>query len=308
MRSTRRARLILVLLLVTAGTLVALDVAGGAPFAGLRSAAGAVFGPIESAVGGITHPIGDFFGGIGSDSHGQVAKLRRQNKDLHRKLSGTAGMRRELVDLKGLTGLAGEGGFRIVAARVVALGSAGAFEWTATIDAGSADGVHPGMTVMNGDGLVGKTERVHAHTATVLLAIDAKAHVGARLESSGQAGATKGNGLDGLAFTLFDSNIRLHRGERIVTLGPGDAKPYVAGLPIGTITKVESTPGALTRTAHVKPFVDFTSLSAVGVVVHSPSKPRKSLLPPKPKHSARPGQHSGSPAGRGGAGSGTGKS
>ncbi len=281
MRTSRRARLILALLVLTAITLIALDVSGGSAFTGLRSAASTVFGPIESAVGGVLHPVGRFLAGVDGGSSDEA--LRKQNARLHHKLAASAGMRRELADLKGLTGLAGEGRFRILPAHVVAIGAAGTFEWTATIDVGSADGVHRDMTVMNGDGLVGKTERVHAHTSTVLLAIDPKAHPGARLEGSGETGYMTGKGLSEMTFTLLNSNVTLHPGERLVTLGPGDAKPYVAELPIGTITKVESTPGALTRTATVRPFVSFTSLSSVGVVVNNPSVPRDSLLPPKPK-------------------------
>jgi hypothetical protein len=79
LKSSRRARLILVLLLLTAVTLVALDTAGGASFGGLRTATGAVFGPIETAVGGIAHPIGDFFSGLGGGSSDQVAALRKKN-------------------------------------------------------------------------------------------------------------------------------------------------------------------------------------------------------------------------------------
>jgi len=41
----------------------------------------------------------------------------------------------------------------------------------------------------------------------------------------------------------------------------------VAGVPIGTVTTVTTKPGSLTPTALVRPFVDFTGLGVVGVVV-----------------------------------------
>jgi rod shape-determining protein MreC len=274
---------ILVLLVITAVVLVVLDVRGGAQFAGLRSAAGTVFAPIESTVGVVVHPVGSFFSRLGTGSSGKAEALREKNAALRHKLAATAGMRRELGQLRSLTHLAGQGRFRIVAAHVIAIGSAGASEWSATIDVGSADGVHRDMTVMCGDGLVGKTKRVGMHTSTVLLAIDPESHVGARMEGSGEAGYITGKGLSGVSLTLLDSNVKLHRGERLVTLGPGHGRPYVAELPIGTVTKVESTPGSLTRTATVRPFANFTSLDAVGVVLNRPSVPRDSLLPKKPK-------------------------
>jgi rod shape-determining protein MreC len=72
-------------------------------------------------------------------------------------------------------------------------------------------------------------------------------------------------------------------GERLVTFGSMHDQPYVPGVPIGTVTTIERTPGALTRTALVRPFADFTALDVVGVVVGPPkSDPRDAVLPPKP--------------------------
>jgi rod shape-determining protein MreC len=49
------------------------------------------------------------------------------------------------------------------------------------------------------------------------------------------------------------------------------------------ISKVENRGGSLTALALVRPYVDFTSLGVVGVVVVPPStNPRFSVLPPKP--------------------------
>ena len=46
---------------------------------------------------------------------------------------------------------------------------------------------------------------------------------------------------------------------------------------------MSGTPGSQTRTAVVAPYVDFTSLDLVGVVVEPPRKdPRDAVLPPKP--------------------------
>jgi len=51
-------------------------------------------------------------------------------------------------------------------------------------------------------------------------------------------------------------------------------------VPIGTIVSVSSSAGSLTQTAMVRPYVSFTSLGVVGVVVEVPRhKPRVSILP-----------------------------
>jgi rod shape-determining protein MreC len=44
-------------------------------------------------------------------------------------------------------------------------------------------------------------------------------------------------------------------------------RPYVPGVPVGQVVTVTSQPGSLTQTALVRPFVDFTGLGVVGVVV-----------------------------------------
>jgi hypothetical protein len=51
-------------------------------------------------------------------------------------------------------------------------------------------------------------------------------------------------------------------------------------VPVGTITSVTASPGSLTQTALVRPFVDFTALGVVGIVVQVPAhNPRVSVLP-----------------------------
>ena len=53
--------------------------------------------------------------------------------------------------------------------------------------------------------------------------------------------------------------------------------------------RVQGTPGSLTRTAVVQPYVDFTSLDLVGVVVEPPrTDPRDAVLPPKPSATPTP--------------------
>ena len=52
---------------------------------------------------------------------------------------------------------------------------------TVTIDAGSAAGLQPDMTVINNDGLVGRVLRVTRTTATVLLIVDTDSVVGGRV-------------------------------------------------------------------------------------------------------------------------------
>jgi rod shape-determining protein MreC len=109
------------------------------------------------------------------------------------------------------------------------------------------------------------------------------------MADTNQIGSVTGTGKElssstTLKLTLFDANAVLTTGEDLVTFGSVHNTPYVPGVPIGQVTKVEGDAGALTQTALVKPFVDFTSLGVVGVVVGGPAKdPHDSVLPSGPK-------------------------
>jgi rod shape-determining protein MreC len=139
--------------------------------------------------------------------------------------------------------------------------------------------------VLNGSGFVGLVTQVSANTSTVLLASDASSVVGVQLADSGEIGAVSGTGksLAGsalLRLSLFDANAVLHPGQQVVTYASVGDKPQVPGVPVGTIVSVNSSAGALTQTAMVRPAVTFTSLGVVGVVVQVPRhNPRISILP-----------------------------
>jgi rod shape-determining protein MreC len=284
---------VLVLLLLTAFTLITLDFRAGhsGPFGALRGVASAVFGPIERAVTAVVRPVGDTFasvGHLGRYKH-EVADLKAENARLNAQLRTSDADRRQLAEMQGLLHLAGRGQFRVVGARVVGIGRSLGFEWTATIDAGSSDGIRTDMTVINGAGLVGRVKNVGPTTSTVLLAVDGDFSVGARLEKSGEIGHVDGAGSRPMSFTLLSAQTPLKPGQRLVTVGSVGERPFVPEVPIGHIIEVKRTPGALTRTGIVEPYVDFTALDVVGVVIGAPARiPRDSLLPTPPPKSPAP--------------------
>jgi rod shape-determining protein MreC len=287
MRDSRRARLVLALLLLTAFTLITLDYRSGAG-GPLRTIGNAVFGPIERAVADVARPVGSFFTSLGhlSSYKSDNAKLRKNNQALREQLRLTDGDRAHLQSMEQLLDLAGRAQFKIVPAQVVAVEGALGFEWTATIDVGSRDGIQPNMTVINGDGLVGKTVEVGPSSTTVLLGRDPKFTAGARLERTNDIGHVDGGGLQPMTFTLLGSSSTMRPGDRLVSFASIGNRPFVAEVPIGRVTKVLPAPGQLFRTAIVAPFVDFTSIDVVGVVVASTRAVRRdSLLPPSPSPS-----------------------
>jgi rod shape-determining protein MreC len=118
----------------------------------------------------------------------------------------------------------------------------------------------------------------------VVLLSDPASAAGARLERGKEIGVVHGVGEHGrlVQFRLLDSTAPLTRGGRIVSFGSQNGRPYVPGVPIGVIERVESTPGELTRIAYARPYADLTALDVVGVVVDGPKRdPRDTVLPPK---------------------------
>ena len=280
--------MVLGVLLVVALALITFDYRDGSSMNKLRDVGGSVFGKVERVTSVVTDPIVGFFvrsPGSGN-SNPKVTALEQQVIRLRAQLSQEQLSRSEYQQLSQLLQLSGRGGYRIVAASVIANGQG--YAQTVTLDAGSRDGVKPEETVLNGQGLVGTVTAVNADTCTVLLATDATSVVGVTLAGSGEIGwvtgpgkVSSGPGL--LRLQVLDANAALSPGQQLVTSASVHDRPYVPGVPVGVISKVENRAGSLTALALVRPYADFTSLGVVGIVVVPPTtNPRFSVLPPKP--------------------------
>ncbi len=176
MRDTRESRLLLVLLVAVAFALITVDIRGGedSPVDGARQAAAAVFGPIEDGVASAVNPVGNAVSAVrdSDERHDRLAELEKENAALEAKLGSDDRNRSRLAQLDKMLKTAGAGQYGIKGAEVIAIGAAQGFSWTITIDVGARDGVTRDMTVLNGDGLVGRVTTVGPDTATVLLAND----------------------------------------------------------------------------------------------------------------------------------------
>ena len=271
----RRPRAVLTLLLLASLTVITLDarLSHDSPVDPLRSAAGAVFGPLEAGASAVVSPIidiPDYFADVDA-VRATNAELERDNTALQSQLRTSGHARERAAELDRMLGIADRQDLTLVPARVVTLGAAQAFSRTAGIDAGSRDGVRPDMTVLNGQGLVGRVIASTPTTATVLLAVDAESVVGGRLGSSSELGFLSGDGDIGdsgrLLLELVDSGTDPAPGDTVVTWGSRNDAPYVSDVPIGSVTEVSTSPRRVSKTATVRPFVDFSALDLVGVVV-----------------------------------------
>ncbi|MFF7351512.1 MULTISPECIES: rod shape-determining protein MreC [Streptomyces] len=288
MRDTKESRLLLVLLVAIAFALITVDIRGGrnSPVDGARQAAAAVFGPVENGLASAVDPVGNAVSAIrdSGSRHDRLATLEKENAALKAKLGSDDRNRSRLNQLDRMLKIAGEGQYGIKGAQVVAIGAAQGFSWTITIDAGANDGIKRDMTVLNGDGLVGRVTTVGPDTSTVLLANDPDFTVGTRMEGGDELGFASGQGDRPLRVELLNGKAEVKKGDRLVTFGSEADRPFVPGVPVGVVSRVEPSNGGLTRTIYVTPYVGFTKLDIVGVVVQAPKKdPRDEVLPTKPK-------------------------
>ena len=291
MHDTRRTRAVLGVLIVAALVLITMSYRAGrsSVAGGIGSAGAAVLGGAENLATSAGHLVtGSGSGG----SSGQVQALQKQVVQLNTQLAQERLSKSDYAQLRRLLALAGQGGYRIVAATVIA--TAQGFQQKVTLDAGSADGVRPQETVVNGHGLVGQVTSVTAHTATVLLATASTSQVGVELAPSGQLGFVAGpgrtpGGTGQFELQVLDGNAVLRPGEQLVTSASVNSRPFVAGVPVGVISRVQNRAGALTAKALVRPYVNFTALGVVGIVVVPPRHdPKFSVLPPAPKAKPTP--------------------
>lgn len=273
-----RSRAVLVLLVLASVTIITLDArhdTGSSPVDPLRSAVGSVLGPVEDGASTALQPltsIPEHFGDVDTLRHDNAALQSRIDSLTTRLRTQQANSRRS-VELDRIGKFAAVENYDVVPAQVIAMGPAQSFSRTVTIDAGRQQGVVPDLTVINGAGLVGRVIAANATTATVLLIVDRDSTVGGRLSRSMELGFLTGDGsLSGtgtLELSLVDHSVSPHVGDQVVSWGSHNHAPYLPGIPVGRVVSVHSSPADLTQTAQIRPYVDFSSLDVVGVVVRA---------------------------------------
>jgi rod shape-determining protein MreC len=274
-RQRRRTRSVVAVMALASVTVMAVDAQGGesSPFAVARGALGEAMAPAQKSAATVARPlqaVPEFFTST-TALRSEVRELEAENARLQGQVNTTSQVRYRAAELDGLLTSSKEHGLALVPARVVAIGPAQSFSHTVTIDAGTSSGVRADMTVLNNAGLVGRVIEARRRSATVLLIVDQRSMVGARLGSNAEIGFLKGRGsLDGssrLDLDLVDNSQTPGKDDVVVTWGSRGEGPYVSGLPIGSVRQVFSSPLEQAKHAVIEPYVDFSSLDVVGVVV-----------------------------------------
>ena len=277
-----RSRLLLVLLLVSSLFLITLDLRGVNLASSIRSGIATAFSPLESIASKVFSPIGNFTSDLKNFNQSKK-KIEQLTKEVDLLKSeqildeDTVG---QLSQLRNVLDLAGRGGYKVVAAKVINRGSSATFKQTITIDAGKNSGVGINMTVISDSGLVGVVKSVTSDSAIVLLMSDPTFKIGVRIAGTQSIGVVSGQGGSTYLLQLLDATGEIKKGDVLVARGSQDGKPFVPGVPVGTVTTVQSNASSITQNADV---IGVSNLERIGVVavVTSPPKndPRDSLVP-----------------------------
>ena len=240
------------------------------PLAVLGRGALTVVAPLQEAVAGIFRPIGAFFSTLAN-----LGNLRRENEELRAQIARThqdqaqfTNLRREFEELQRLLDLKQRYDLPTRGATVIGE-SVSNFEWAVIIDRGSSDGVTLDMPVIAADGLVGRVVKISPTSSKVMLISDPDSRVGVKLASSGERGLLVGGRGEELRLDLINPDTEVLPAEPVLTSGY-QGSLFPPGIPVGQVTRATTSEIELTRPVFVRPYVDFSRLSHVLLVLPHP--------------------------------------
>jgi rod shape-determining protein MreC len=161
-------------------------------------------------------------------------------------------------------------GFRAVNTRVIAQPPS-QFEQQIVVEAGSNQGIRRYDPVVTPAGLVGDVTKVFSNVARVTLLTDEQSAVGA-MNLKGASGLVRHGASPGSTLILdqVTKDQIVQRGDHVLTQGTLAGKlpsVYPRGIPIGVVTHVGQSDVGLYKDIQLRPFVDFSSLESVIVLV-----------------------------------------
>lgn len=265
--SNGRAGLVTVLLVVLSLVMftVSSHESGSGVFTSMRYGFQTITTPLRMVGAGISAPfvgLGNVYRNLTADE-ATLTDLEQQNRELQAKnveleeSSQTAQRLQQLLNLQDTYNL------QSVAANVIG-GSTDSWTRTITLDKGTSGGVDVGMPVFDAYGAVGQVIQVASDSCTVRLLSDENSSVSAMIQSTRAQGMVEGSADGTLHLNLIRTDQEVNVGDVVVTSGLGGVFPK--GLPMGKVTSVNKTPGALYYDIVVEPYSTADSYEEVWVV------------------------------------------
>lgn len=232
---------------------------------GIRGVFQAVASPVRVVGSFAASPvsgIGNVVGNLTADSE-TLSELRDENEQLKAQVAKLSEYEQQANTLTELLQLRNEYSLTSTAARVIAQ-SSDSWTSTITIDKGSTSGIAVGMPVTSSTGVIGQVSECGPSTAVVRLITDESSGVSCMVQSSRAQGQLVGSADGTLRLTLIRSDQQVATGDTIITSGLGGV--YPRGLPVGTVTNVTKSSGALYYDISVDPLCTVSSLEEVLVI------------------------------------------
>jgi rod shape-determining protein MreC len=272
--STRRGgrtRFTLILLILTSITLLTLDFRGFAPLNSVRSAVLDVFEPVGNFASDTLSPVGDAWNGAFDYNNVKTENeaLRQRIDELEGQITSGDVAKQSLQQLLEQVDIPFVGDIPTAGARVVS-GAVANFDHTIEIDKGSNAGIKTGMAVVTGRGLIGRVYTTSGDRATVELLSSGAFSVGFSVVGTNVLGEARGLA-DGVRLSATTDMGRIVLpGQILVTSGLARSR-FPQGLPIGTVTNVQTSDGSLDQQLDVQMLADLSDLTFVSVVLWEPT-------------------------------------
>lgn len=240
-------------------------------FTGIKTVAGNVISPMQRGINTVGRAISDKL-----QAFRDVKVLREENMQLKEKIEELTATNQQLTqekyELDGLRRLydldAKYMDYEKVAARIIASDTNNWF-YSFIIDKGMEDGIEAGMNVLAGSGLVGIVSETGKNWSRVRSIIDDDSNVsGMSIKTqdtciiSGDLKLMKENGLIRVEMISMDAEIT--ENTEIVTSHISDR--YLQGILIGYIQDIQIDSSNMTKTAYLRPAVDFERLDEVLII------------------------------------------
>ena len=280
-----RRRVVVGVLVVVALALITVsyrESSGG--LTGVQSAGASVLKPFEVGADHVAQPFRDAYGYFSGLFHAKSEnkKLKTQLAQLRDDRTQTALLAKENARLRALLAYKDSarfpGDFTAVGASVLSAAPSD-FSRQVVISAGRSDGLRLWSPVVNAQGLVGQVTKLAGHTAQVTLLTDETSNVAAldlRTQAPGLVSHGAGRS-DQLFMGRVQKGLDVAKGDEIVTAGSLQGKlpsMYPRGLKVGTVTSVGQNDIDIYKQIQVQPYVDFSSLGSVLVLVSKKPTPQ----------------------------------
>jgi rod shape-determining protein MreC len=250
-----------------------------------QSVAASAMRPFEVGAQRVARPFRDAYGWVAGLFHAKSEneQLRQDLEDLRQLMIQNAAAARDYEEVvrllrykQGPKFPQDFSGDRAVAAAVLS-NPEGEFEQRITIAAGSSSGIRRYDAVVTADGLVGHVAQVLRDQALVTLITDKESAVSARDVSTGALGVLRHGEGSALFLDRVAKTKRVRAPDLIVTAGRRQGRLpalYPQGIQIGYVASVGQTDIDPYQDVQVVPFVDFTDLDSVLVLVGNEPRPK----------------------------------